>query len=124
MFQHASEDRRATGSYLWRIRQPGGKGVPSYLFATLEGPGPWKQKTDIMSLVPANVMEAFEVPLIKHITKGKCFVSAMSYVKMLIIILGREVTLHCRNVETGEPWVTWSLPSCFPSREVMLLDMI
>ena len=89
MFQHASEDRRASGSYLWRIRQPGGKGVPSYLFATLEGPGPRKQKTDIMSLVPANVMEAFEVPLMKHINKGKCFVSAMSHVEKLIIIFGK-----------------------------------
>ena len=77
MFQHASEDRRASGSYLWRIRQPGGKGVPSYLFATLEGPGPWKQKTDIMSLVPANVMEAFEVLLIKRINKTKLFVHVM-----------------------------------------------
>lgn len=77
MFQHALEDRRATGSYLWRIRQPGSKGVPSYLFATLEGPGPWKQKTDIISLVPENVMEAFEVPLIKHINRTKLFVHIM-----------------------------------------------
>ena len=56
MFQHASEDRRATGSYLWSIRQPGGKGVQSYLFGTLQ-----ERKKDIKSLIPTNVMEAFEV---------------------------------------------------------------
>ena len=58
MFQHASEDRRASGSYLWRIRQPGGKELQSYLFGTLQ-----KRKKDIKSLIPANVMEAFEVLL-------------------------------------------------------------
>ena len=62
MFQHASEDRRASGSYLWRIQQPGGTGVTSYLLGILQE----IKKDMVIPFLPDNIMEAFEVTLMRH----------------------------------------------------------
>ena len=58
IFQDALNDEGSTGSYFWRIRQPGDKGVPSYILATMLYPF---VKDMVMPLLPNNVMEAFEV---------------------------------------------------------------